>query len=175
MFVNSFWGEPIHGGDPYNTNKERNLRNTDRNTYNCAGYALETFSWYLPCDEDDNFDCRDWGSFEELERNSMSIEFVNAILRDFDDVRLIPSMECLREGEYAFAFRVGVDDFHFVKQARNGSWYEKRGSNPRIHRMTEREVFHTAWEDGRYNGPIFLFAKKRIDLSREEQIEGLIA
>ena len=161
MFVDSFWGNEIEGTteELYNRNNTRNRMNTHPLTYNCAGYALETFNWYVPVPSGSDTEDIEWGSFEELERNAMSFEFISQILADFDDVRLIPSLECLRKDEYAFAFRVGVDDFHFVKRGRNGQWYEKRGSGP-IYRMTEEKVFHSEWEDGRYNGAIFLFAKK---------------
>lgn len=160
MIIDPFWGDPIEDDDPFNRNNTRNRENTEAITYNCAGYALETFNWYVPIRQDDDVDAYEWGSFDEIERNAMSFEFVSQILADFDDVRLIPSLDCVRKDEYAFAFRVGVDDFHFVKRGRNGQWYEKRGSGS-IYRMTEEKVFHSEWEDGRYNGAIFLFAKKR--------------
>lgn len=159
MFINGFWGFPYEGDDPFNRNNSRNLKNTDRVSYNCAGYALNTFSWYLPCDDNTDLDDQEWGSFDELERNLLTFQFVKKILADFSDVRLIASLDELREDEYAFAFRVGVDDFHFIKRARNGRWYEKRGSNPQIYPMLEKNVFHSEWEDGRYNGAIYLFAK----------------
>lgn len=34
--------------DPLNMRGSRNIRNTDKADYNCGGYALGTFSWYLP-------------------------------------------------------------------------------------------------------------------------------
>ena len=46
--------------DPFNKNNKRNVRNTERNTYNCGGYALGTFSWYCPHDENDEKSGR-WG------------------------------------------------------------------------------------------------------------------
>ena len=35
--------------DPLNIFGKRNLENTDMFDYNCGGFALGTFSWYLPC------------------------------------------------------------------------------------------------------------------------------
>lgn len=162
MFVDSFWGNEIEGTDDelFNRNNSRNRDNTAPLTYNCAGYALETFNWYVPVPAGSDTEDIEWGSPLETERNMMAFEFVSQILADFDDVRLVPALSCVRSDEYAFAFRVGVDDFHFVKRGRNGQWYEKRGSGS-IYRMTEEKVFHSEWEDGRYNGAIFLFAKKR--------------
>lgn len=37
--------------DPFNA-MGRNIYNTEKIQYNCAGYALGTFNWYRP--EDDN-------------------------------------------------------------------------------------------------------------------------
>ena len=37
--------------DLFNRNGERNAFNTDQWYYNCGGYALGTFSWYLFCRE----------------------------------------------------------------------------------------------------------------------------
>ena len=161
MFIDPWCGDPVgYEDDPFNRNNSRNLKNTSRETYNCAGYALGTFSWYLPIPNEDDPCEYNWGSEEEIERNALSFMFVRQILRDFHDIRLIPAIECVRHDEYAIAFRVGNDDFHFIKQGKNGIWYEKRGGLPTIFRMTEREVFNTEWNRGRYNGPIFLFAKR---------------
>lgn len=173
MFINGY-GEPWyydHDGDPFNSNHKRTLNNTAKRTYNCAGYALETFSWYLPipeCEEEELEDY-DWGSYDELKRHRLSLEFVNQILVDFPDARLIDSLdEVDEEDEYAFAFRVGIDDFHFIKRGANHTWYEKRGNSPCIFRITEHDVFNSNWDDGRYNGPIFLFAKSRSLVITEE-------
>lgn len=175
MFLNSY-GDPwedFNNGDPFNSNHERNLKNTAKRTYNCAGYALETFSWYLPVPyyDSDELEWFDWGSFDTMKRHRLSVEFVNQILADFPDARLIDGLEEVDEKtEYAFAFRVGVDDFHFVKRGANHTWYEKRGSSPCIYRISEHDVFNSDWDDGRYNGPIFLFAKERtVIISAEDE------
>ena len=39
--------------DEYNVNGKRNRKNTEREDYNCGGYALQTFSWILPCEDED--------------------------------------------------------------------------------------------------------------------------
>lgn len=161
MFVNGFWDDEYNGDDPFNYNGERNSENTEYSSFNCAGFALETYSWYLPVPDDTDIDSADWGSTNELKRNALSLMFVNQILLDFyEDTRLITSLKQVKADEYAFAFRVGEDDFHFVKRDYlTGVWAEKRGGGD-IYFMDEDEVFHSAWNNGRYNGPIFLFAKK---------------
>lgn len=41
--------------DPFNFLRNRNVRNTEKITYNCGGYALGTFSWYCPHRREDDF------------------------------------------------------------------------------------------------------------------------
>lgn len=168
MVIDLYSGEEIFD-DPLNSTNSRTRANTDPYDYNCAGYALETYSWYLPCDRDTYFDALDtfeetgktyFGSYNEFQRNALTVEFTSRILRDFPDVRMISSVKDLHPDEYAFAFRVGVDDFHFVKRGANGVWYEKRGNIPQFFRMSRERVFNTSW-GSRYNGPIILMAKKR--------------
>lgn len=146
-----------YGYDPFNKNNTRNVRNTKKNTYNCGGYALGTFSWYLPC-EDDDWDCSSISG--EVDMNTRSFMAVQAMLEHFAyrGIRLITNARDVRMGEYAFAFRLSSDgDFHFVRRYCNGCWYHKRGGTPWIDKMPKNEVFSEPW-CGRYDGPIFLFA-----------------
>jgi len=143
--------------DLFNTNNLRNEDNTYMSDYNCGGYALGTFSWYCPSEDEDA-----WGMFEHRSQEEMEVltaECVAVMLDDFKDLRLIESMDDLRKGEYAIAFRVSSDgDFHYVKQFYGKWWRHKRGSG-QIFRMSEADVFNTIW-CGRYDGPLVLFAKK---------------
>lgn len=150
--------------DPFNYERNRNFDNTSRDSYNCAGYALETYSCYCPYGDYDRM-TKQGGSFNPIERNLMSYESVRTILNDFPDTRLISTVKELHEDEYAFAFRVGDDDFHFVKRGANGHWYEKRGCTNPIYPMTKQQVFAEPWGRRKnYTGPIFLFAKKRTEI-----------
>ena len=56
--------------DDFNINRKRNTRNTSKRLYNCAGYALGTFSWYCPHsteDERNSFFGYDYGFRNEAE------------------------------------------------------------------------------------------------------------
>ena len=146
--------------DLFNRNRNRNERNTSQWDYNCGGYALGTFSWYLPNDNDDVEDfwgCQDH-SYEEMV--SITRTCVDWMLDDFDDLRIIHRLSEVRHDEYAIAFRVSSDgDFHYIKQGKFRTWTHKCGMGC-INTITRWEVFHTHWND-RYDGPIVLFAKKR--------------
>ena len=137
--------------DNYNVLKKRNIRNTDKFDYNCGGYALESFSWYLP--RHNNVPTgEDYGSTVE--------DCVKAMMEDFPNLRAIASIDDLKENEYAVAFRLSDCDFHYVKRASNGHWYHKMGSAPFISTIKKEVVFSESWGHG-YTGKIALLAVAR--------------
>lgn len=153
------WGSQRRfGHDLFNRLGERNSENTDQVVYNCGGFALGTFSWYLPqcesawgCWEDD------W-SMEEM--TELTDDCVAVMLDEFPDLREIQYLSEVRHDEYAIAFRLSSDgDFHYVRQMHGRTWTHKCGGGE-IQTMTRWEVFNTDW-CWRYNGPIVLLAKKR--------------
>lgn len=142
-----FYGRYKHE-DPKNTEKKRNTKNSYKGEYNCAGYALGCFSWYCPFNYHE----------PDVEEN------VTKILQDFGNVRVVRSEKELEDNEYLIAFRTNYRDFHFMKKAKNGHWYEKQGGHPSIFNVKEEEVFSKAWcsyrSDGGYTSRITLFAVK---------------
>lgn len=159
MFYN--YNELLNNSDLFNIQRKRNIKNTCKALYNCAGYALETFSWYCPNEKDDgNY----WGFLDYLNDTEMfakTFETVQFMLKDFKGrLRLIGSVSEVQENEYAIAYRVSSDDdFHFMKKMANG-WHHKRGSTGRIYVESEDYVLHEIWCD-RYDGPIVLMAMRR--------------
>lgn len=148
--------------DILNKNKERNIKNSNKWDYNCAGYALGTFSWYCPYEKDTRsfFDFIIPPRLTEEEMEKRTKNYIEQMLNDFDDLRIIDNLRELRFNEYAIAFRVSPDDdFHYVKRTRGGLWYHKRGNTPFIERMKKSEVFSDCWCE-RYTGRLVLFAKK---------------
>lgn len=151
--------------DMFNTRKLRNVNNTHYSDYNCAGFALNTFSWYCPHDDD-------YGSLYEpswyemingtLDDYEITEICVNHMLKDFSDLRRIENLCQLQKGEYAIAFRIGREsaDFHYMKQI-NGKWYEKMGGSSILKCVSEEEVFSISWDRGWnfYDGPLVLLAK----------------
>lgn len=143
--------------DLFNQNHKRNVYNTNQFDYNCGGYALGTFSWYLP-----SYSTSVWGMFRNYNENEMAQiteAAVEVMLRDFSDLRLIFDLRQVQKNEYAIAFRVSSDgDFHFARQDCHKKWSHKRGSSA-ICKISQRYIFHNNWH-GRYDGPLILFAKK---------------
>lgn len=132
---------------------KRNKNRTPKSKYNCGGYALGSFDWYKPYH-------RICPNFYRATEKDYRI-CIQAMLKDFSpNLRVIKTMSSLKQGETAIAFRLdGLGDFHYMRKGKNGSWYHKMGGSYPIYRITEYEVFHTAWCD-RYSKPIVLFALK---------------
>ena len=92
------------------------------------------------------------------------------MLEEIDGLRVIDNIKELNKDEYAVAFRFTSDwlqeDFHFIKRARNGQWYEKMGSSSYINRVPTKKVFAPEWTYSNaiseivYDSPLVLFAKK---------------
>ena len=155
-----YYDEILNNRDLFNNDRARNIHNTDTHLYNCAGYALETFSWYCPNEEDWEY----WGYEENLSDAEMfakTFETVKFMLKDFKGhLRLIRSVDEVQENEYAIAYRISSDgDFHFMKKMVNG-WHHKRGGSAHIYIETEDYVLNKIWCD-RYDGPIALMAMRR--------------
>lgn len=152
--------------DPLNRCHNRNIKNADKFGYNCAGYALECFSWYCPNAKGD-WDAFAFDDMEEARRNTDKA--VAIMLNDFPTLRVISNPEEVHEDEYVFAFRLSSDgDFHYVKRDSNNHWRHKMGSQSEIRTMRAADVLTKPWPVpslsgqmiDRYNGPIVLFAKK---------------
>ena len=156
MIANDF----IFSNDPFNNNRERNIKNTDRYEYNCGGYALETFSWYCP-EEELELGRTAFDTIEEAYEKTMYA--VAVMVLEFEGkVRMIRRVEDLHKtSERLVAFRISSDgDFHYIKKTRSG-WKHKMGSSYPIRKMSEWEVFNTEWCGGRYDGPLVLLAIKK--------------
>lgn len=142
------------------------MRNTSKKAYNCGGYALNLFKWYIPADS--------WLSYHEIE-DLLANE-------DYETATTIAAEYMCKKLGYTFissdkvfnhtidykkyeivAFRYEMmkknSDFHYMKIGRNGNWYEKRGWNPKIYRHRYYDVFKI-WAH-RYDGPIAFLIKER--------------
>lgn len=149
----------------YTYPKNPTFGNTDREYYNCGGYALGTYRWYLPAKDDEEHE-----RFERMLRNGQvekvtTLSMLNMIY-EFN-LRVISNQAMLnRTIDYkkyeVIAFRYekkGTHDFHFMKLGRNGIWYEKRGWVTKIYCHAYNYIFQT-WNN-RYDGPIIFMIRKR--------------
>lgn len=150
----------VYDYDEFNGEK-RSLSNTEKCDYNCGGYALGLFNWYLPYPQEMRNELTFLGEWVYSYRKTMKI-MVNYMVNTLP-IRVIKSLKNLdEETEYCVAFRLGEGDFHYVKRYKQGIWYHKMGGSSHIRRMEEEEVFSKkGWLHGRYNSNIVLLAVKK--------------
>ena len=150
----------------FNENHKRNVNNTYVRSYNCGGYAFNTFSWYCPYSNNRG---RKYNSTTERSMLNTTNKAVEFMLKEFNDLRVITDLKELQPNEYAIAFRIGgvggEDDFHFMKRGKNGKWYHKPGGTE-IQFIAKEKVFADKWVSKTwagtytYRGKLVLFAKK---------------
>lgn len=162
--------------DPFNRNGKRNRSNTDTDAYNCGGFALGTYSWYVPYRSDEQMNiyahwaniqmCLDAGNIaDRIDARAAAYPyvvsllnlFVERILEDFPSVRRVQTFEEIKPDERIILFRTGADDFHFIVSFDHKHWWHKYGWNY-IEELCEDEVLDTEWANGRYFGPIAILA-----------------
>lgn len=156
--------------DPFNEGKKRSVKNTYKDLYNCAGYALGLFCWYCPYDDVPS----QWHaeSFAQKDIDAWASTMVEYMLKDLaNKIRLINAPCDIKKGEHLVAFRASAWDFHFRKLAHNGQWYEKRGCYPAIERAPAYTLDEEIWKGG-YSSKIFLLAV-RANLFRRETSKPL--
>lgn len=166
--------------DPFNRNGKRNRSNTDTDAYNCGGFALGTYSWYVPYRSDEQMNIYDrWDNIqmcldvaEDADNTADRIDaretvhicvvsllnlFVKRILEDFPSVRRVQTFKEIKPDERIILFRIGADDFHFIVSFDHKHWWHKYGCNY-IEELCEDEVLDTEWANGRYFSPIAILA-----------------
>ena len=154
--------------DYFNLDKKRNSQNTDNWDYNCGGYALGTFSWFLLDSFEHDYDLNYYDmTIEEIEKRVVRMEddCVEEIVEVFEGlVRSISALSELRENEYAVLFRISydeegyIDDFHFVKRHHDGHYSHKPGKSPVAE--FKNDPFDGDWSSRYldYNAPIKILA-----------------
>jgi hypothetical protein len=142
--------------------------NTDRYDYNCGGFALGTFDWYLPYISDDegeyyepnedNMDAvynarydHDCGEIDYYEMcNIIADVYIDNMIKFGNVDREISSLKELKEGERAVYFRASESDFHYVRILSDGTYAHKPGSSF-IEEMSEEELFSENWSETRWD------------------------
>ena len=149
----------------------------NRECFNCMGYAFGCFAWMLPLDAffEDGSEVaieysRNNGGMTDATIDASIIDavdsayyandylmkvFVERILKDFSDVRVIDDFDELDSDEYGIVFACGDDDFHFGRYD-DGIYTHKQGSYEVAIVEDEDEIFGS-----RYYSDRVYFAKKK--------------
>ena len=149
--------------DPLNKRGSRNIRNTDKADYNCGGYALGTFSWYLPSrtrkEYTDIMGHADIGDMDTA--LTLASEAIVAELPGWSTVpfALVMERKYSPKDYEIVAMRFCYYDFHFWKLGRNWNWYDKMGCRGQIDRHAFNDV-RNVWND-RYDSPVVCFMRAR--------------
>ena len=131
-----------------------NLISADQYDYNCMSYALNVFDHWL--------ELLSFTSFTNDDLNKIFLDCCEELQYKYAARRLTSSNDTLLSGERMIAFRIGVDDFHFVRRNSDGTWTHKPG-NSYIREMSEEELLSDAWSTHRwhpYISEIAFFAVK---------------
>ena len=145
--------------------------------FNCMGYAFGCYAWMLPLDaffEDGSNVAIEYSRNNGGRSDAMIDEsiidavdsayyandylmevFVDRILKDFSDVRVINDFDDLDSDEYGVVFACGDDDFHFGRYD-EGIYSHKQGSYQVEIAGNEDEIF-----GDRYYSDRIYFAKKK--------------
>lgn len=149
--------------DPLNMLGSRNIRNTDKADYNCGGYALGTFSWYLPSRTREEY--TDIMGHADIGDMDTALTLASeAIVNELPGWSTVP-FALVMERKYSpkdyeiVAMRFCYCDFHFWKLGRNWNWYDKMGGCRQIDRHAFNDVRYK-W-NGRYDSPVVCFIKAR--------------
>lgn len=149
--------------DPFNKRGSRNIRNTDKADYNCGGYALGTFSWYLPSrtrkEYTDIMGHADIGDMDTA--LTLAAEAIVAELPGWTTVpfALVMERKYSPKAYEVVAMRFCCYDFHFWKLGRNWNWYDKMGCRGQINRHAFNDA-RNVWND-RYDSSVVCFIRAR--------------
>ena len=149
--------------DPLNKRGSRNIRNTDKADYNCGGYALGTFSWYLPSRTREEYtDIMGHADIGDMD-TALTLA-AEAIVSELPGWSIVP-FALVMERKYSpkdyevVAMRFCYYDFHFWKLGRNWNWYDKMGCREQINRHAFNDA-RNVWNDC-YDSPVVCFIRAR--------------
>jgi hypothetical protein len=129
----------------------------DMEHYNCGGFALKTYDWYVPENKEDGYIDTTY-LVKRLGLGGALQYYINCLLCDFPNLKLIEKEEQLKSYETLVLFRLGESDFHFARKEKDGKYYHKRGWNTEIEEMSKEEVYGYSWCRGKYISKVVMFA-----------------
>lgn len=146
------------------------IENFDPFYYNCGGFALSTYTWVRPFEfVEDNIKMYPYRFDKGLWR------LVGGLLEQFN-IRCVTSFKYISSNEYPVIFRVGSNDFHFMRYSKLlDGWIDKMGGSSCINLHKEKEIMREYWYGGRYDSQIVKLAvRKNSDFDWDEDLIRMI-
>lgn len=146
------------------------IENFDPLYYNCGGFALSTYTWVRPFKfVEDNIEMYPYRFDKGLWR------LVGGLLEQFN-IRCVTSFKYISSNEYPVIFRVGSNDFHFMRYSKLlDGWVDKMGGSSCINLHKEKEIMREYWYGGRYDSQIVKLAvRKNSDFDWDEDLIRMI-
>lgn len=146
------------------------IENFDPFYYNCGGFALSTYTWVRPFEfVEDNIKMYPYRFDKGLWR------LVGGLLEQFN-IRCVTSFKYISSNEYPVIFRVGSNDFHFMRYSKLlDGWIDKMGGSSCINLHKEKEIMREYWYGGRYDSQIVKLAvRKNSDFNWDEDLIRMI-
>lgn len=146
------------------------IENFDPFYYNCGGFALSTYTWVRPFEfVEDNIEMYPYRFDKGLWR------LVGGLLEQFN-IRCVTSFKYISSNEYPVIFRVGSNDFHFMRYSKLlDGWIDKMGGSSCINLHKEKEIMREYWYGGRYDSQIVKLAvRKNSDFDWDEDLIRMI-
>lgn len=152
--------------DPYNKSGVRNIRNTDKEEYNCIGYAFDVYA---------GMNIGNWTEnsviMQAARKRDYKTALANSIIalsEEFPEWTYVENYTAETYPAKLFkvvAIRFSEEDYHAYKLAKNGCWYNKWGKTKTIQRLPYHRVFDKEWRTGAftlpYDSPIIFFVRPR--------------
>ena len=147
----------------------------DRYDYNCGGFALGTFEWYVPSSYEEDYDNEtiEQVEVEDIRQdyykcrldyydacNEIANYFIKNMCNDLTGIREIENENELKGNEYLVAFKASINDFHYARKLSNGRWFHKMGCEE-IREIDEWQVYSDKWWSNmhcQYDGRLRLLA-----------------
>ena len=100
---------------------------------------------------------------------------VGGLLEQFN-IRCVTSFKYISSNEYPAIFRVGSNDFHFMRYSKLlDGWIDKMGGSSCINLHKEKEIMREYWYGGKYDSQIVKLAvRKNSDFDWDEDLIRMI-
>lgn len=117
--------------DPFNLLRKRTIKNTSNDEYNCGGYALETFNWFIPFFNGSSFDDATWEEFyNSFHKNDEEVNY-NYLAED-DNNYCELKKEFFKEiqKEYSFSKKIDKEKESIILETANEIFYNRCYDHP---------------------------------------------